>query len=1390
MAERFAGFDVGLPDDEEILRRALELAQRRLPEYTRRGSGASEEELKTFPFGDELIRSPVGKLPVARETIAAARILGALGKGAVEGGTQALTATGRAARGEIAPENMQEEALNTAMTIGGAGLGLAGNVSRMTPNQLQMFFGPKAATADLKALDRAKRMSLLGATETDIRNATGWMQGVDGNWRFEVPDDGLKVKTTQSGGIIEHPEIEAAYPGLLDSFSIRHDTVNANRPGNQGYWDPVKREMGIFVPEAERRSVAAHELQHIISHHEGNAPGMSPQDPQIYPRIMRPEVEEAKTKARELVGTLDAQHFAPRFNAYREKSTDPDLPEWEYLDDREKDYFRKKFWREGGIPAEVKDQFKTARDIILDEDASPFSAYGQYRREAGEVEARNVQARLNMTPEERRRVLPRVTEDIPREEQWVAKRAPEYAWSELPDGDAVSRALTVAASRPVESLVYRAGDELSPEGSGYQAVPGKPSVVTIPGYGKVEARPVQPLQDAAETYMRSVGRPGQHDVTAFPRLDEDRAARIAEAYARMRHDPTDPRVAKAYDAMAEETMAQYRALRDQGLDFHFLRDGEPDPYARSPSLGYPDIIKNGRLTVFPTEQGFGSNELFDPSANPLLKKVGKVGDLEDATVNDAFRAVHDAYGHFGPGNPFFRAPGEERAWFAHSRMYSPEAVPAMTSETRGQNSWLNFGPHREHNKTALGADTIFADQKTGLMDDWTWALDPNALYPTRADGGRLPSGPHLRPAVKIGGKVYAADLGGTHMDALSKAKADLSPTEYGRAARDDSTRGYVTHKGGFLDRFKAFNFAQKNGLIDPKYQNWFGEYFTNGRPYELPSEVLMGYSDERSAGGGLPAYLVPHRAAGGRVTPADDALAVLRQPTRVFDDHPARIPQRFIKSKKTAEDPLGDLLVDRAALESTPKLFEKNTNLVRAYPNMTLKEARRSNKGVTDAFIDHVKSNLLWLHDQYAPEVRGRAKLWYVGANKIANDWAKEFDLPVASVSGVLASLSPQKDWFKNVSLARRVLDTYHGAASHQPATPEMMAKLEEVFPAAEYPTAHETVAGKALHDLDTPAKKAMWIRLYDEAHNDRSHRIVSPEGAFGDVRTKKDGTPTGTGWGSIPEIAKAVGSLESNGDRSKLSKLMGEQHKVRNFFNNILSPNSSRGDVTIDTHAIAAGLLRPLSGSSIEVKHNFGDGSGGSNATGVQGLYPLYAEAYRQAAKERGILPREMQSITWEAVRGLFPDTIKKKGNKTVAAIDATWHKYRNGELGLDDARSAIHDLAGGIKNPDWFRPSVGVATPDADPAHAGELDQDGAYGQAPGGLGSGPRDGLAGGSSETAAPALTDYLVDRVQRARGGRIRSIGAMATRWSPRPALMPDIDRDPVSDALAAVRRRF
>jgi hypothetical protein len=54
--------------------------------------------------------------------------------------------------------------------------------------------------------------------------------------------------------------------------------------------------------------------------------------------------------------------------------------------------------------------------------AQETAAMNVYRRMAGEVEARNVQTRMNMTPEQRRATPPWATQDVPYDQQIIRHR--------------------------------------------------------------------------------------------------------------------------------------------------------------------------------------------------------------------------------------------------------------------------------------------------------------------------------------------------------------------------------------------------------------------------------------------------------------------------------------------------------------------------------------------------------------------------------------------------------------------------------------------------------------------------------------------------------------------------------------------------------------------------------------------------------------------------------------------------------------------------------------------------------------------------------------------------------------------------------------------------------
>ncbi len=429
---------------------------------------------------------------------------------------------------------------------------------------------------------------------------------------------------------------------------------------------------------------------------------------------------------------------------------------------------------------------------------------------------------------------------------------------------------------------------------------------------------------------------------------------------------------------------------------------------------------------------------------------------------------------------------------------------------------------------------------------------------------------------------------------------------------------------------------------------------------------------------------------------------------KLIEAHPNRIATRLPTAVRATENPIDEpLQIGLAESKADPVQFKHNVKIVQDYPNMTEAQSQLPPEQASEEFITHVKDNLLWIHDKIPDETRQRSKLWYDGARAITDKWSAKYNLPDASIAGTLAALSPQMDWYKNVSLAERVITTM--ANRDVPASKEMIAFAKQLDPKTKKPKLAEKfqpivddMLGKTLNDLDSPLKRAIFVRLYDEVNNPRTHNIISPEGDLMETVKRADGSEAGTGWGSFVEITKAVEAVESGGDKAVLTPLMGTQHKVRSFYNNILDPNGPNGDVTIDTHAVAAGLLKPLSGQSTEVHHNFGSAPSiaqrsanwkgatkNSSVTGVQGNYGLYAEAYRRAAQERGILPREMQSITWEAARGLFTDVYKraKKDGEfvNVKAVDGFWQKYRKGEMTIDEVRDAIEQHSGGINSPTW---------------------------------------------------------------------------------------------------------
>jgi hypothetical protein len=175
--------------------------------------------------------------------------------------------------------------------------------------------------------------------------------------------------------------------------------------------------------------------------------------------------------------------------------------------------------------------------------------------------------------------------------------------------------------------------------------------------------PVQFLADASERYNRThhIEHPAPPRDYGRVMADPIRGRQIADLYAAMPTD--DPEAHEAYRQLAKEVHQQYEFLtKELGVKVEVV---DHDPYANAAEM-VRDVTDNHHLAVLST------------------KSTGPHPFLSDRE-NDEFRAVHDAFGHAATGRGFDRN-GEEAAWAKHSRMFSPLARRAMTTETRGQNS--------------------------------------------------------------------------------------------------------------------------------------------------------------------------------------------------------------------------------------------------------------------------------------------------------------------------------------------------------------------------------------------------------------------------------------------------------------------------------------------------------------------------------------------------------------------------------------------------------------------------------------------------------------------------------------------------------------------------------
>lgn len=308
-----------------------------------------------------------------------------------------------------------------------------------------MFAGEKGAAEADKAeeqtirmdnLDVAKQMEVSKKNAKIIKMATGWEKGVDGKWRYEMPDAKINDTIDVGGGnivkrfeedmlwtdgkledAVDAPKLFEAYP-QLKNIKIHTDAVMNDMPSN-GEYNPQTKTITIHADELKYlNSILNHEIQHVIQREEGFAHGGTPEQVERDFNAAKAEWKarsyafELEEKAKEMGGEYNQSEVE---KALIQEYKDMDMPE--FIPDKETRIKGFNYFARGYADRSMDDAIKRFR---LDRfQRTDFDSYQEYRKLAGEVESRNVEKRLGMTDEERRNSLASETEDVNRDEQIV-----------------------------------------------------------------------------------------------------------------------------------------------------------------------------------------------------------------------------------------------------------------------------------------------------------------------------------------------------------------------------------------------------------------------------------------------------------------------------------------------------------------------------------------------------------------------------------------------------------------------------------------------------------------------------------------------------------------------------------------------------------------------------------------------------------------------------------------------------------------------------------------------------------------------------------------------------------------------------------------------------------
>lgn len=318
------------------------------------------------------------------------------------------------------------------------------------------YAGKNANGANLDSLREAQEMQAAGADMESIRKATGWHEGMDGKWRFEINDSRMQLRTdaadipnyTTLGELVDAPELFEAYPDMADLSVTFHTLEGGQNGGYSRKFDSIELSRDLKNRPETLLNSLIHEVQHAIQSREGFASGANPA---YWNRRMENGFDSRTAEERREGARLQEQYEQiresdPQFVAAMEEldamapkvprgkvdlntweQIEPDPPEWVRYDERRdqlEEQYGDRVWDWYSLRDSIDRNARNGGRMPTD----------LYRDTAGEIEARDTAKRRELTAQERRETSP----DYGSEDTVFANGEDSYSVGETDDGRAVA----------------------------------------------------------------------------------------------------------------------------------------------------------------------------------------------------------------------------------------------------------------------------------------------------------------------------------------------------------------------------------------------------------------------------------------------------------------------------------------------------------------------------------------------------------------------------------------------------------------------------------------------------------------------------------------------------------------------------------------------------------------------------------------------------------------------------------------------------------------------------------------------------------------------------------------------------------------------------------------